>query len=227
MNKLSVSLDTNVIIHIYKTGTQEMIFKIFDYVFIDEFIINVELNNHGKEVADSVKKDIDSKKIIIITKTYLKENNMFELYNDYLYEQRYLYDSKDMGEMRAISLAKTLGCLIMFTNDIKDGGPYKTLINCPNEDIIPRQVFEFVFLLYCKKIIDISQFFIIFNDINIKNKLNWQIETQLRKLITRFDIDANPNEKEWINSFIQTYSKKTFKELAHNIYIYNKKLNNQ
>ena len=47
---MRASLDTNVIIHFYRAGLQDILFRFFDEgVFIYEQIRNIELNNHGKE----------------------------------------------------------------------------------------------------------------------------------------------------------------------------------
>ena len=45
---MRASLDTNVIIHLYKAGLQRILFDVFDEgVFIYEQIRNIELDNHG------------------------------------------------------------------------------------------------------------------------------------------------------------------------------------
>ena len=50
---MRASLDTNVIIHFYKAGLQDILFKFFDEgVFIYEQIRDVELENHGQDVLD-------------------------------------------------------------------------------------------------------------------------------------------------------------------------------
>ncbi len=51
---MRASIDTNVIIHLYKAGLQDVLFSFFDEgVCIYEQIRNVELNNHGKDVLDN------------------------------------------------------------------------------------------------------------------------------------------------------------------------------
>lgn len=46
---MRASLDTNVIIHLYRANMQRMLFEIFkDGVFIYEQIRNIELEHHGK-----------------------------------------------------------------------------------------------------------------------------------------------------------------------------------
>lgn len=56
---MRASLDTNVIIHFYKAGLQDILFDFFDKgVFIYEQIRNIELENHGQEILDKVDSDI-------------------------------------------------------------------------------------------------------------------------------------------------------------------------
>ena len=71
---MRASLDTNVIIHFYKAGLQDILFTFFDEgVFIYEQIRNVELENHGQDVLNQVDADIVSGKIELYTDQRLKE----------------------------------------------------------------------------------------------------------------------------------------------------------
>ena len=61
---MRASLDTNVIIHFYKAGLENILFDFFDEgVIIYEQIRNIELENHGQEVLNKVDSDIASGKI--------------------------------------------------------------------------------------------------------------------------------------------------------------------
>ena len=65
---MKASLDTNVIIHLYKAGLQSVLFDVFDEgVLIYEQIRSVELENHGQDVLEDVDADIASGKIEIYT----------------------------------------------------------------------------------------------------------------------------------------------------------------
>ena len=71
---MRASLDTNVIIHLYKAGLQSVLFDVFDEgVFIYEQIRGVELENHGQDVLEDVDADIASGKIEIYTDKKLKD----------------------------------------------------------------------------------------------------------------------------------------------------------
>lgn len=55
---MKASVDTNVLIHLYRADKQKLMFDLFDKVYADEFIINVELENHGSDIISMVKADI-------------------------------------------------------------------------------------------------------------------------------------------------------------------------
>ena len=58
---MRASLDTNVIIHLYRAKVQNILFEFFtDGVFIYEQIRNIELANHGKDILSDVDADIVS-----------------------------------------------------------------------------------------------------------------------------------------------------------------------
>ena len=70
---MRASLDTNVIIHLYRAGLQRVLFKVFeDGVFIYEQIRNIELVHHGKDILEKVDRDIADGKIFLYTDQELK-----------------------------------------------------------------------------------------------------------------------------------------------------------
>ena len=71
---MRASLDTNVIIHFYRAGLQNILFDFFDEgVFIYEQIRNVELQNHGNDILNLVDIDIAECKIQLYSDAKLKE----------------------------------------------------------------------------------------------------------------------------------------------------------
>lgn len=146
---MKASLDTNVIIHLYRANKQAVLFDFFDEeIYIDEFIYEVELDNHGKDIKNKLDKDISDGKIIIITKKWLKEHKLFPLYLRYLREETLLYSSADKGEACAIALARLLGAMSVVTDDVKPYGPHYTLMCLPDSELIPFTYYELVILLY-------------------------------------------------------------------------------
>ena len=126
---MRASLDTNVIIHLYKAELQRVLFDVFsDGVFIYEQIRNVELENHGRDVLEAVDADILLGKIEIYTDQKLKEMAIYKIFENNFKENRLLYGTGDLGEVYAISLAQTLGAYSLVTDDTKQGGPYMSLL---------------------------------------------------------------------------------------------------
>ena len=127
---MRASLDTNVIIHFYRAGLQNILFDFFDEgVFIYEQIRNIELENHGQEMLDKVDSDIASGKIELYTNQKLKELQVYKIFENNVLENRNLYGSGDLGEVYAISLAQTIGAYSLVTDDTKQGGPYRVVRN--------------------------------------------------------------------------------------------------
>lgn len=97
---MRASLDTNVIIHFYKAGLQDILFNFFDEgVFIYEQIRNIELENHGQEVLDKVDNDIALGKIELYTDQILKDLQVYKVFEHNVLENRNLYGSGDLGEV--------------------------------------------------------------------------------------------------------------------------------
>lgn len=69
---METSLDTNVIIHLYKANLQSVLFNRFQKLKVYEFIRNHEMNNHaGSEIIDLFDKDVEAGRIELITDEYL------------------------------------------------------------------------------------------------------------------------------------------------------------
>ena len=86
---MRASLDTNVIIHLYKAGLQHILSDVFDEgVLIYEQIRNIELENHGRDVLGTVDADIASGKIEIYTDQKLKDLAIYKIFENNFKENR-------------------------------------------------------------------------------------------------------------------------------------------
>lgn len=122
---MEASLDTNVIIHLYTSNFQAILFNRFDKLKVYEFIRNHEMENHAsQEIIELFDKDVQAGKIELITDTYLKEIGMYNVFIAHVQDMRTLFDIGDLGEVYAIAMAKTLGCISLVTGDIKEYGPH-------------------------------------------------------------------------------------------------------
>ena len=202
---MRASLHTNVIIHFYKAGLQDILFNFFDEgVFIYEQIRNIELENHGQEVLDKVDNDIASGKIELYTDQILKDLQVYKVFEHNVLENRNLYDSCDLGEVYAISLAQTIGAYSLVTDDTKQGGPYMSLLQF-DDDIMPLTFADVLILRYLVGDADESMTVKDFNLINNSSNLNWSFRSQVSKFIKRFLKDPYRSEDtEWIRNLAAT-----------------------
>ena len=183
---MRASLDTNVIIHFYKAGLQEILFSFFDEgVFIYEQIRNIELENHGQDVLDKVDLDILAGKIELYTNQKLRELQVYKIFEFNVNENKNLYGTGDLGEVYAISLAQTLGAYSLVTDDTKRGGPYMSLLQFDDE-IMPFTFADVLILRYILGNADEKQTVQDFNLINEASNLNWTFRSQIKKFILRF-----------------------------------------
>ena len=213
---MRASLDTNVIIHLYRAGLQNVLFDVFDEgVFIYEQIRNVELENHGRDVLETVDVDITSGRIEIYTDQKLKELAVYRLFNNNFKENRLLYGTGDLGEVYAISLAQTLGAYSLVTDDTKQGGPYMSLLQF-EDDVMPFNFADVLTLRYLMGITDAAQTIKDFDAVNTASDLSWAFRSQLSKFIRRFLKD--PYRKEdaiWIRELEKKCGIKLKDKLEH------------
>ena len=202
---MRASLDTNVIIHFYRAGLQNILFDFFDEgVFIYEQIRNIELENHGQEILDKVDSDIASGKIELYTNQKLKELQVYKIFENNILENRNLYGSGDLGEVYAISLAQTIGAYSLVTDDTKQGGPYMSLLQF-DDDIMPFTFADVLILRYLVGDVDENQTVTDFNLINNSSNLNWSFKSQVSKFIKRFLKDPYRSEDtKWIRNLAAT-----------------------
>ena len=201
---MRASLDTNVIIHLYRPDLQNMLFDFFeDGVFIYEQIRNIELENHGRDILKKVDVDIACGKIEIYTDERLKKQSVFKIFQINVKENRNLYGKGDLGEVYAISLAQTIGAYALVTDDTKQGGPYMSLLQL-DYDIMPFTFSDILILRYLLGNADEFQTMEDFERINRLSDLNWSFKSQIIKFIKRFWKEPyKKEEKQWIDSIVR------------------------
>ena len=212
---MRASLDTNVIIHLYRAGLQNILFEFFDEgVFIYEMIRSIELSHHGKDLLEKIDEDILEGKIKIYTDKNLKELEVYRMFEINVKRNENLYSTKDLGEFYAISLAQTLGTYSLVTDDIKQGGPYMSLLQFEDE-IMPFNFADVLILRYLVGNVDALQTIENFQTINRESALNWSFKSRICRFIERFYTNPYREEdKQWINEFTKTYSIKVKNKLS-------------
>ena len=211
---MRASLDTNVIIHLYRAGLQNILFEFFDEgVFIYEMIRSIELSHHGKDLLEKIDEDILEGKIKIYTDKNLKELEVYRMFEINVKRNENLYSTKDLGEIYAISLAQTLGTYSLVTDDVKQGGPYMSLLQFEDE-IMPFNFADILILRYLVGNVDALQTIENFQTINRESALNWSFKSRICRFIERFYTNPYREEdKQWINEFTKTYSIKVKNKL--------------
>ena len=183
---MRASLDTNAIIHFYKAGLQDILFQFFeDGVFIYEQIRDIELEHHGKDILNQVDADIEAGKIKKYTDIELKELHVFRIFENNVLDNKMLYGAGDLGEVYAIALAQTIGAYSLVTDDIKQGGPYMSLMQF-DDDIMPFNFADILILRYLIGDADALKTVKDFDLINKNSDLNWTFRSQVIKFIRRF-----------------------------------------
>ena len=202
---MDASLDTNVIIHLYNADFQDLLFNRFEKLKVYEFIRTQELKKHADSaILEIFDKDVESGKIELVTDAYLREIGMFSIFLSHVKETRILFEGSDLGEVYAISMAKTLGCISLVTDDIKERGPHYTLMRIPDSDVMPFAFYELLFLDYLEGRLNEQELLDYFNRICVLSKLTMDSKSKLKSFIKRFWRDPyTESEKEWMKSFCE------------------------
>ena len=201
---MRASLDTNVLIHVYRAGLEDILFDFFtDDVFIYEQIRKIELEHHGQDILDRVDADIKSGKIKVYTNETLKKQAVLRIFETNVNENKLLYGSGNLGEVYAISLAQTIGAYSLVTDDIKQGGPYMSLMQL-EYDIMPFTFADILILRYLMEDADAIQTVRDFNTVNEASNLQWSFRSQIIKFIKRFWKDPYKNEERtWMSKLVE------------------------
>lgn len=109
---MEVSLDTDITIHLYDAGKEELLFKYFDKCYMHEFILEREIKNKSLEVYNKILEENEKGRIIKVTQGYLIDIGMRKSFEDKVYELKVLFD---FGETNAVALASVLGIAALVT----------------------------------------------------------------------------------------------------------------
>lgn len=206
---MKASLDTSVIINLYRADQEDILFDLFsDGIFVHSFIVDVELKNHGQDIKDKFMNDVESGKVQIIDDHWLEAHGLLSLFRSYFEEERLLYDFGDKGEVCAIALARTLGVMSVVTDDTKQRGPHATLMRLPNTDVIPFAFYEVLFLLFLSGNISAEEVVEKFEAVvNSSQGLSLLPKAKLKAFVKRFSADPySEREKLWMEAYCEKRS---------------------
>lgn len=196
---MDVSLDTDITIHLYDAGKEELIYKYFDKCYMHEFVLEREIKNKSTAVYNKIIKEIETGKIIKVTQRYLIEIEMKKQFEDKVYELQTLFD---FGETNAVALASVLGIAALVTDDTKDQGPHDTLVKEYVEDIIPFSFYELLYLDFLQSG-DYDNFK---NDYDKINKVAYpkypmDFLSRIKRVVRRFGKYGSDRDKKWMKNF--------------------------
>lgn len=200
---MKASLDTNVIIHLYRANKQDILFGFFDEIVVYQKIREIELENHAdSSILNLLDEDIFKGKIKLYTDELLKEQGVFKIFEGNVKDNRNLYSPKDLGEVYAISLAQTLGVHSLITDDIKAGGPYTSLLSFVDHEIMPFTFVEILILRFLGNKESVMDTLRIFDYINDTSGLQWSFNSHLKKFVCRFCREPfKEEERKWLETY--------------------------
>jgi len=111
---MNASLDTDIVIHLYLSGKRDLLFSIFEKVYMHEYLCEKELRRKSLTVYNSFTSDVDEGLVEIVKNENLAEMGIYGLFEGYKRDYEYLFD---MGELYAVSLAKALGLFAFLSDD--------------------------------------------------------------------------------------------------------------
>lgn len=199
---MDVSLDTDITIHLYDAGKEELIYKYFDKCYIHEFVLEREIKNKSTTVYNKIIKEIEAGKIIKVTQRYLIEIEMKKQFEDKVYELQTLFD---FGETNAVALASVLGIAALVTDDTKEQGPHDTLVKEYVEDIIPFSFYELLYLDYLQSG-DYDNFKNDYDKINKAAYPKYPMDflSRIKRVVRRFGKYGSDRDKKWMKNFCNT-----------------------
>jgi len=200
---LKASLDTNVLIHLYKADEEDLLFDFFaGGVCIYEQIRFVELETHGRCVLPKIDRDIACGKIKVVTLGELSCLGVATVFCENVRENKLLYNPEDLGEVYAISLAQTIGAISLVTDDMKQGGPYMSLLHFVECETMPFNFADILILRFLSGRNDVEKTASDFYKINEASQLGWSLKAQTGKFFRRF-IDGFYNDRDmlWLKQF--------------------------
>ncbi len=211
---MDVSMDTDITIHLFNSGKENLLYKYFENCYMHEFILEREIKNKSLQVYNKIYEEIEKGKITKITQKYLIEIGMKKQFEDKVYEIQTLFD---FGETNAVALASVMGIAALVTDDTKDQGPHDTLVKEYVENIIPFSFYELLFLEYLQSG-DYDCFKDDYEKINMiaYPKHPMDFVSRIKRVVRRFSKQGTDRDKQWMSNFCSV-NDLDYKKLMQNL----------
>ncbi len=198
-----VSLDTSIVLHLYPSGKQGLLFSHFQQLYMYEQLYKVEMRR--KIEAPEMKAfrdDIQAGRICIITEADIRNIGYWPAFKRKFEEWRETFCAGDIGEAYAIALAETLGISYLVTDDQKQNGPHDTLVRFPDESaVVPFTFFELLVLDCLKGTLLTSQLIDEFNQVDSVCSLNMNFHAKMKSVLRRFWENPMEKDRRWLENY--------------------------
>lgn len=215
----SASLDTNILIHLWRSQTEGMLKQMFAKVYVHQWLLDKELMHHAEELRGKIIDSMADGFVEPIDNAILKKQGLYQDFERELKLLSVFFSGGDTGEGYAIALAKVYGIPAVVTNDIKVEGP-KWYLSLRAKEPFGFSSDEVLLLNFLKGSISATEFQEQFQAMNEVNGLRWRMKVCLNRFTQRFldelddTIPASVRDHQWIGEFAQEYSIDVAERLA-------------
>jgi hypothetical protein len=203
ISNLDGSLDTSIVLHLYPSGKQELLFYHFEHLYMYEQLYQIEMREWtGLPGMRAFSDDIKDKRICIVTESCIRSIGFWPRFRAKFSEWSKTFCAGDDGEAYAVALAEVLGICYLATDDQKQYGPHDTLVRFPKEsNVIPFTFFELLVLDCLKGRLRTTQLYEEFNQVDSACSLNMNFHAKMKSVLRRFWIDPSEKDSEWLKEY--------------------------
>lgn len=208
---MNASLDTDIIIHLYRAGNKELLYSLFDGLYVYEYLVEQELKNNVRDVYLEFRKDIEDGLANAVTSTDLQKRHVKVLFDKYVQDSQYLFDR---GEMYAVALARAMGIEVLLSDDTEEFGPRDTLVRGLITDVMPFAFYELLFLRYVSSAITVAE---LRKESDAVSKLfdyPMNFRGRMERTIRRFGNNGTERDRVWIGQYCSECGADLAKKLA-------------
>ena len=206
----SASLDTNILIHLWKSGTEAMLGKMFGKAYVYQWLIDVELRHHADTaLMERIIEAMEDGFLEPVDDRALKELGLWGAFREAYEDVSMFFSGPDTGEGYAIALAQAFGIPALVTDDTKKDGP-KWYLNLRAAKPFGFSSDEVLLVSYLKGDITEADYLQKFQSISEVNDLNWRARICLDRFRRRFlgemaEAPGSLRDHQWISDFAREY----------------------
>ena len=207
----SASLDTNILIHLWKSGTEETLANMFGKAYVYQWLLDVELRHHAeKSLIEKVFAAMDIGFLEPVDDRTLKKRGLYGAFRDAYENVSMFFSGPDTGEGYAIALAQVFGIPVLVTDDTKKDGP-KWYLNLRAQKPFAFSSDEVLLVGYLRGDINEAEYLQKFQAVSEINGLNWRPRICLDRFRRRFlgelaeEAPGSLRDHQWAENFAEKY----------------------